>query len=369
MLTNQSSFDMLAHMPKKTTKYQFVKDELLRLIYEDKGLPGGAMLPSENALVQQFGVSLITVRRALGDLASENIIYTRKGKGSFVKEVSPNNQKEKSITIIIPTATAEDTVFTLLQGMQTYLTEKNYMMKTFFSGMHIEEEQKYLQNFLDNGNDGLICFSLNPELNYPLLKKMLNTGRHFVLIDRGLEHHEMTNFVACDNYSGGFQAAELLINLGHQNIAFISVFADVSAEKLRLDGYRDALKNANIEPRPEFTIHVNNTNKLPQFIKKYGITAFQCVNDFSASIIMRTLTEAGFRIPEDISIFGFDNSVICRHMPVKLSTVVQPFYEIGATAAKLLDETIEKNLRVKSQFFLPVELKLRNSHGPKPAAR
>ena len=90
----------------------------------------------------------------------------------------------------------------------------------------------------------------------------------------------------------------------------------------------------------------------------------QCVNDSSASVVIRTLTEAGFRIPDDISIFGFDNSVICEHMPVKLSTVIQPFHEIGAAAAKLLDEIIEKNLRVKSQIFLPVELKLRNSHGP-----
>ena len=357
----------MAEMSKKSTKYQFVKDGLLQLIFEGKGLPGGAMLPSENALAQQFGVSLITVRRALSDLAAENVIYTRKGKGSFVKENSADGQREKSVSIIIPTATAEDTVFTLLHGMQTYLTEKNYMMKTFFSGMHIEEEQKYLQNFLDNGSDGLICFSLNPEANYPFFKKMLNTGRHFILIDRGLEHHEMTNFVACDNYSGGFQTAEYLINLGHENIAFISMIADITPEKLRLEGYRDALQNHTIKPLSEFSIHVDQMDKLPRFIKKNKITALQCVNDMTASNVMRALIEAGFRIPDDISIFGFDNSVICKHMPVKLSTVIQPFYEIGTAAAKLLDETIEQNLRVKSQIFLPVELKLRNSHGPKPA--
>jgi len=353
-------------MPGNSTKYQTVKEKLLHLIYEEKRYPGGAMLPGESTLAKQFNVSLITIRRALSDLVIENVIYTKKGKGSFVKEISSSNLKEKSVSIIIPTATADDTIFSLLQGMQTYLTEKNYMMKTFFSKMHIEEEQKYLQNFLENGNDGLICFSLEPELSYSFYKKMIDTGRHFVLIDRGLEHHEITNFVACDNYSGGFQTTEFLINLGHENIIFISMIPEIMSEKFRLEGYRNALKNHSIEPRTEFIVNINQIDKLPGIIKKFGITALQCVNDMSASVVMRTLTEAGFRIPEDVSIFGFDNSIICKHMPVKLSTVIQPFYEIGAAAAKLLDEIIEKNLRTKTQIFLPVELKLRNSHGPKP---
>ena len=354
-------------MPGNYTKYQLVKEGLLRLILENR-YSGGAILPSESALAKQFGVSLITVRRALSDLEGENVIHKKKGKGSFVKEIVTKAPQEKKISIIIQSQVDKDSIFALLQGMQTYLVERNYSTEVYYSEMHIEEEHKYLQKFLNSKNDGLICFSVDPEQSYPYFRKMLDSGRHFVLIDRGLEYHAMTNFVSCDNFSGGFQTADFLISLGHTDIAFISVYPHITAEKLRLNGYRNALKNHNINPRPELIISISRAGELPGLIREYGITAIQCVNDTMASAVMGILLENGFHIPKDISIFGFDNSVICKHMPVKLSTVTQPFHEIGATAAQLIDEVIEKNLQTKCQLFLPVELKLRNSHGPKPAA-
>ena len=111
-------------------------------------------------------------------------------------------------------------------------------------------------------------------------------------------------------------------------------------------------------------MNTNQINELPRLVKERGVTAAQCVNDTTASPVMRALQAAGYAVPADVSVFGFDNSIICKHMPVKLSTVIQPFEEIGKAAAKLIDDAVEKNLSVISQIFIPVTLKLRDSHAP-----
>jgi DNA-binding LacI/PurR family transcriptional regulator len=195
-----------------------------------------------------------------------------------------------------------------------------------------------------------------------------------VTIDKYFESIPIS-YVVSDNEAGAAIATQFLVDLGHRRIGFVS---DLSIESItsirnRYFGYSRTLKENDIAYNPEFVklgvtgIEYSRTYRKEIYqtilseLVSAGVTAIFAVNDFIASYLMRAAFELGFRVPDDISIIGFDDMDIAKHLQVPLTTVSQDFCSIGRIAGQIMCESIQSGAISYEQRRLPVELIVRDS--------
>lgn len=147
-----------------------------------------------------------------------------------------------------------------------------------------------------------------------------------------------------DEVQGGRTATQLLIDRGHSKIAFVNTRADSPAKTGRLEGYKQALKEAGITFDPALTFEVEPNQEggrgVARRVKDTGATGVFCHNDRVAMGLYDELQRGGTNIPDDISIVGFDDQeIISAHLAPPLTTVALPHYQLGYEGVKtLLDD-------------------------------
>jgi DNA-binding LacI/PurR family transcriptional regulator len=207
--------------------------------------------------------------------------------------------------------------------------------------------------------DGIITIALPREIVNKVEKAF--TGTPLVVVDT--EPAKGSDVVNIDNVSGGFMATQHLIDLGHKNIAHITGPALAYEGNLRRQGYEEAMKQNGLKPRiidGDWSIETgfNVAGKLVD--EKKLPTAFFCANDHLAVGVMKALFKKGFKIPEDISIVGFDDIPEAAYLLPSLTTVRQEFNLVGKIA---IDRVLNQLTGDKSReiTFLPLNLLERNS--------
>jgi LacI family transcriptional regulator len=173
-----------------------------------------------------------------------------------------------------------------------------------------------------------------------------------------------------DDYLGAYQAVEYLIKAGCKRIAHIGGPKNLSTTAQRLNGYLDALKNNNIQIRDEYIEHTSGytiedgikpAKKI--LIQENTPDAIFTINDSIAISAMRTAEKMKFKIPEDISIIGFDDEPHSAYFCPSLSTVWQPVYDMGMLSARILLNRLSCSYSVndfRHEIFKP-ELVIRGS--------
>ena len=175
--------------------------------------------------------------------------------------------------------------------------------------------------------------------------------------------------VLIDNIQGAKLATDHLIGLGHRNIAFISSDVEHPSFSDRLNGYRQALEYAKIPVRNNLIITssvfegrqagVDLTKKL--FSSNKDVTAVFAANDAMAIGAIHFLKTRGFKVPEDVSVIGFDGIEADLLLDPPLSTVGVPKIELGSEALKLLLNTLKNKKSLPKKIIVPVELIVRKS--------
>jgi LacI family transcriptional regulator len=214
-------------------------------------------------------------------------------------------------------------------------------------------ERAYIEMLLRQRVDGLIINSAVMRTSY--FHELEELKIPYVLIDRDLPEAECSK-VFGDNSQGGYIGMEHLINLGHRRIGVIGAPAHIEGMIRRIRGTREALADYGIDADPEllvtgdtqlFGMGYNSANQLMSLDNPP--TAIFALTDVTAVGVMHAVTEHGLRIPEDISVLGYDNIPIASYMIPQLSTVEQPIIRMGETAVELLlnhmnqpDHPIEK---------------------------
>jgi DNA-binding LacI/PurR family transcriptional regulator len=166
-------------------------------------------------------------------------------------------------------------------------------------------------------------------------------GIPFVVFDPIMELPDDVPFVGATNWSGGRAAARHLAELGHRRIAMISGPEDQLCCCARLDGYRSALQAAGLPIDPEIIVHAGLTREdgcaaarsllaLPE-----RPTAIFAANDLQALGVYQAAREAGLRIPDDLSVVGFDDLPVAAWVDPPLTTVHQPLTEMAVAATEL----------------------------------
>ncbi|MFI9586634.1 LacI family DNA-binding transcriptional regulator [Streptomyces sp. NPDC052236] len=164
----------------------------------------------------------------------------------------------------------------------------------------------------------------------------------YVMIDPVLEQPPGVVSVGATNWQGGLSATEYLISLGHERIAVIGGFRRKSCSSARVAGYRSALVAAGIARRPEYVRHgefseSGGRRRMRELLDlaEPPTAVFVC-SDGMALGVYQALAERGLRVPEDISVVGFDDLPESRWATPALTTVRQPLSEMAATALRLL---------------------------------
>ncbi len=175
--------------------------------------------------------------------------------------------------------------------------------------------------------------------------------------------------VLIDNIQGGLMAVNHLINLGHKIIAFISSDIEHPSFSDRLNGYRQALENAKIPVRSNL-IYTNSSYEGRQagfdlakklFSHNKEVTAIFAGNDAMAIGAIHYLKTKGFKVPEDVSVIGFDGIEADLMLDPSLSTISVPKIELGVEALKLLVNTLKNKKSLPKKIVVPVELIIRES--------
>lgn len=181
--------------------------------------------------------------------------------------------------------------------------------------------------------------------------------------------------VRADNYEGACAAVAHLTDLGHRRIAFISGTGYSGQSQERQRGYQAALKRAGLKVDKSL-IATGDYSPVAGFeVTKRLLklanppTAIFAANDLMAFGAMDALKEAGQRIPQDVSVIGFDDIPAASHVFPRLSTVSQPFREISERAVDLLLKQIRAEGEAVKRIELPSKLVIRDSCGPAPTLR
>ena len=333
-----------------TSKYYSLMQELKEKILSGR-IRAGEKLPSENQLSAQYGLSRHTVRKALSILENEGYVTAYHGRGTFCSERMIQRHNSKHIAVV--TTYISDYIFPrLIQGMDRVLTANGYSIILKNTGNSRTNEAKVLQELLDKPIDGLIIEPSKSQIlcRHLNLYQMLDQYEiPYVFIQGSYPQMMDRPHILMDDCKGGYLLTKYLLGTGHRKI--VGVFkADDSQGAQRHLGYARALNEAGISYDPEMVIwfHTEDRKQKPGLMMRLFLEAKRefdavvCYNDQIAILVIRALREQGVRIPEDVSVTGYDNSAMAGSGEIGLTTIAHPQEKLGEMAAELILEKIRK---------------------------
>jgi LacI family transcriptional regulator len=216
--------------------------------------------------------------------------------------------------------------------------------------------------------DGIIL--VTSELTAAQLGQLRSAGIPLVVIDPVNPPPQDIPSVGATNWAGGLAATEHLLSLGHRHIAAVAGPGDYLCSRARIDGYRSALERAGITYDPELVRngdfpHEGGFTRGGELLDLPAPpTAIFAGSDQQAFGVYEAARQRGLRVPEDLSVVGFDELPVTRWASPPLTTIRQPLYEMGRTAAQMLGELIENVGLRANRIELSTELIVRESTAP-----
>jgi len=323
------------------------------------------------------GVSIGTVSNVLNGLPG----VKNRNKENVLRAIrqlnySPNTtaqslktNRSKTIGLMLP---AIDNPFypELTRGVEDYAKSNEFSIILCNTNRDYQKETQYLEVLFSKRVEGVIL--VKTRLPAAMLKQTAGKLK-YVLVDSLAGGYVNADSIGVDNYGGCTQMMEFLHENGHTKIAFIKGDVESRSAHDRFLAYTDFLSGINIAVRDEY-VKSGST----EFSWKNGYRAAQellaladrptavfASNDIMAIGAIKAIKESGLRVPEDISVCGFDDIEMCELVSPALTTVYHPKYEQGVTAARLLiDLLTEKEPSMVRNFTLKTELIIRGSAGP-----
>lgn len=339
------------------TKYYVLMEELKTLILSGK-VKAGDRLPSENELSAKYHISRHTVRKALSILTQEGYIVAEHGKGTFCSDRMSHLRQSKNIAVI--TTYISDYIFPrLIQGMDKVLTENGYSIILKNTANSRTKEERVLEDILTKDIDGLIIEPSKSQILCRHLNLYELLDRYqipYVFIQGVYPQLQNKPHILMDDCKGGYLVTKYLLEVGHKNL--VGIFkADDFQGKERHKGYVQALQEAGVLYDPDRVVwfHTEDRKSKPalmtELLLKQGmkIDGIVCYNDQIAADVMKTLENLHMDIPKDISITGYDNSLM-NTGKLQLTTIAHPQEKLGEMAAELLLEKIREIPEKKSQI-------------------
>jgi DNA-binding LacI/PurR family transcriptional regulator len=248
----------------------------------------------------------------------------------------------------------------LAKGVERTAVERGYNVILCTTGFDHEREVQYLGMIRSRAVDGIVYAAGAPPTDSELAQ--LLGGMPLIFVDEEIPGTHFGSVVS-DNYAGGHLVAEHLLARGHCGAVVLSVEGDPVTSERRVAGFNDAWKAAGM-PAPltgvgDYTEERGHDAIRPHLaaLRNGTATAVFATNDLMAFGVINELREAGLRVPEDVSVVGFDDSPAAHYGYPALTTVRQDVLRLGETATIALLDALERREQPSAeQVTLPVEL-------------
>ncbi len=346
--------------------YQRIIDFISGTI-SNEGLVPGSPLPSERQLSLDFGVARATVVRAMRELERSGLVERRRGQGTFVADVLEPARPSSTLACIVPNLHGA-IVSGLIEGIEQAARQTGYSLVLSSSDANLEQEAELLENARRTAN-GALLWPLDSRANIELIDRVRRSGFPLVLVDRTLPGLAADSVVA-DNYSAGFLLTTVLLDLGHQRIAFVNGAESlVSSVTERLRGYRDALRARGVPFHSDWIVVAPYDSSVPvqrrhDYVARLlahrpRTTAFIAVNAEILITLIHDLVHFGVRIPDDVALGTFDYVRGSILLGQATASVCFDNAAMGTQAVRLLLSRQRLGTALaERQIVIPVELRV-----------
>lgn len=329
-------------------------------------LQNGDRLPTEKQLTEKYGVSRITAIKAMQKLEVKGYIKRIRGNGTFVTYNNlpkyPNKQLSvnvKSKNIAFMAECSNDLFIYILSAVQRLAISYGYNISIFDTSSKNVSDSDLLRTISNGDFCGIICQSSFVYDNLGEFNKLMMKNIPIVFVDGNIPLLKIP-MIKSDNFAGGYNITKYLIERGHKRIGMVFSELTQENEQERFSGYLEALREYDLpfDLDQIYTIEksesVNigkrvlwNLEKLPLAFKTDAKeilsaencpTAFFCAYDRLAMQFEQFAIEAGYKIPEDFSVVGYDNVSLCEQVIAPITTVDQNYSAMAERVLTLLIE-------------------------------
>jgi len=352
--------------------YKQVADDIRAKIQSGK-LKIGDALSSHSQLVQEYQVSLITIKRALSELIKEGLVYSRVGKGTYVARSASGVNFARNQTIGFVLRDLNSPFFSrILLSVEHTATDNKYNLLLANSSNQPDLEQYQINHFLSLGVSGMIIASMSHQYTAtPLVRHLIAIRCPYIVVSYVVD--EDVYHVGTDHEMGGFIACEHLLKAGYRRIGYIDGEKGNLVGTLRRQGYLRAMREYDQTPLSGDIFRLRRRGEWFDYESGYEIgrdfvkltthpEAMFIYNDLAALGFQKALLESGLKVPDDVALVGFDDIKRGVIAPVPLTTIHQPTEEIGVLAVNSLIRMIN-NQPVPIRQILNPWLIVRDSCG------
>ena len=325
------------------------------------------------AVAAHVGLSAGTVSAVLNDAPSAKHIpkATRERIVAAARKLDyrPNFfarslRKQRTLTIgVIAHEIGDGYGSSVIAGIESGTRQKDYF---FVTGIHRHDSQmfeRYCRLLLQRGAEGIITVDYNLAHSLPVPA---------VAIPGHMENQGVTN-ITLDHRHAAELAFEHLVGLGHQKIAILKGHPDSADANYRWNAVQEVAQEIGFELDSDLVIPIESKESTPSLgypfakrliEKKKPFTALFAYNDISAIGAIRAFQEAGFRVPQDISVVGFDDIPAAAFHYPSLTTVRQPLHKMGELGVEILIARIDGQKEWPREISVQPEIVVRESTGP-----
>lgn len=294
-----------------------------------------------------LGLSVSTVSKALNN-ASDISVKTRERVNSYVKEVgfTPHRSQEtKRICVLFENMDSQSNSqvgYPVLTGFQQAANAYHYEVII----EHCTDKNPPNLKRLCQENNFCGLMILGTKLNSAIMKEVESTSIPTMMMDSYVRNPRVA-CIGSDNINSVAAIVEHLIALGHRKIGFLGGEKESIVTRERLSGYLIGLIEGEVAYSGEYIRYGDYTEgsglDSAEYFASLGVTAVVCASDLVAIGLINGLKKYGIRVPEDISVSGFDDLDVARYFTPALTTVKQDFIKLGENAFTLLRQAIKGN--------------------------
>lgn len=319
-------------------------------------------------VAREANVSIATVSRFLNQDYSGMSEDTKQRLAVTVETlgyVNPRTKQNRTAALVLPGIT--DPFFaSLVETVSAALERAGFSVQLCLTHDSPEQEEHAIRRLLTPAVSGVVYISTvtSKENCYDLLK---NAGKPFVVLDNYLSEYNAFALVFSNGVYAMYEATNYLLEQGHRRIAYLSGMRLGMFEHYRYQGYVNSLLDAGLQVDPRLVRFVgfNQQDGYHGFrdLLKAGeeFSAVICESDLLAAGVYQACHQAGLRIPEDVSVIGFNNSLVCTLLEPALTSVDQQLDILAEQAVQVLEQQIRGEVLSERTKKVPTKLVCRDS--------
>lgn len=355
------------------SKHEKVRQTLADAIASGQYEPG-QRLPSESELVKSFGASRPTVNRALRELQLAGIIERRAGSGSYVSADAV--ARGYTFGLLIPELGRTEIFEPICRGMAEAQHASHHVLlwgSSFGDEANLEQQASQACRQLVAKKVSGVFFApleLTPQkdtINRSIAEILDKAGIPVVLLDRDLvpyPERSRYDLVGIDNRRAGYVITSHLLRCGCRRVIFLGRPGSAPTVDARIAGYREALAEVgtNIEAQV-CRIEPEDQDDVKEILDSRRPDGVICANDLTAAKLLKTLSDLGVSVPEQIGMAAIDDVKYASLLSVPLTTIHQPCSDIGAIAVSTMLEKLRHPRLPARDIMLSFHLVVRDSCG------